>query len=79
MGQDGNGELQELVDALYSTRVRATSLDLITQAEVRDVTPDTMEVVELLPSGSYLRPQMADQLNSIITAHGWGSLLGTVW
>jgi hypothetical protein len=74
----GNGELQELVDVLYARKIRVTNLDLITQAEIRDVEPDTLEVVNLLPSGSYFRHQMVDQLNSIITAHGWASELGTV-
>ncbi|MEE8715711.1 MAG: 3-demethylubiquinone-9 3-methyltransferase [Coriobacteriales bacterium] len=77
-GEHGHGELQELVDALFATRIRATSLDLITQAEIRDVDPDTLEVVNLLPSGTYFRHQMVDQLNSIVTAHGWGTSLGTV-
>lgn len=78
MDNEGTGELQELMDALFTSKVTATSLDLITQAEVRDISADAMEVVELLPSGSYLRAEMADQLNSIISAHSWGSYLGLV-
>ena len=76
--EHGYGELQSLLDALFLARARATNLDLVTQAEIHDVERDALEVVGLLPSGSYTRRQMADQLNSIITAHGWGSLLGTV-
>ena len=37
-----------------------------------------MEVVGLLPAGSYKRARLCDQLNSIITAHGWAFLYGTV-
>ena len=75
--ETGYGELQGLV-ALFAHATRADSLQLITQAEICDVDAGVLEVVNLLPPGSYTRTQMADQLNSIITAHGWGSTYGTV-
>ena len=34
--------------------------------------------VNLLPPGSYTRLRLCDQLNSIITAHGWAHVYGTV-
>ena len=71
-------ELQVLVDALFARKGSSTSLELIALAEVRDAGDAVLEVVNLLPSGSYSRLQMADQLNSIITAHGWSDELGTV-
>ncbi len=72
------GVLQELVDAAFRTSATADRLDLVTQAEIHDVSADIMEVVELMPPGRYTRGQMADQMNSIITAHGWGLRYGTV-
>lgn len=72
------GVLQDMLDATFRLRERADRLDLIMQAELRDPGAEAMEVVLLLPPGVYLREQMADQLNSIVTAHGWGQLLGTV-
>lgn len=77
---DEYGELQRLVDALYAVNPsRAVSrMDVIVRAEVDDLGEDLMEVVELLPGGSYKRRRLCDQLNSIITAHGWAYLYGTV-
>lgn len=77
---DEYGELQRLVDALYAVNPsRAVSrMDVIVRAEVDDLGEDLMEVVELLPGGSYRRRRLCDQLNSIITAHGWAYLYGTV-
>ena len=76
--EESFGELQSLVDALFRHARTADSLQLVTQAEICDVAPDVLEVANLLPNGTYTRAQMADQLNSIITAHGWGSRYGTV-
>lgn len=72
------GELQRLVDALFATDEVVSRLDVVVRAEVDDLAPDLVEVVELLPSGSYRRARLCDQLNSIITAHGWGYVYGTV-
>lgn len=77
-GAEEAGELQRLVDALYQGASRAEALQLVAQAEIYDVDEGVLEIVNLLPGGTYTRTQMADQLNSIITAHGWGTLYGTV-
>lgn len=74
------GELQKLVDELFqeSPDGHVKRVDLVVRAEINDFSDELMEVVNLLPSGSYSRSRMCDQLNSIITAHGWGYLLGTL-
>ena len=72
------GELQRLVDALYATEETVSSVDVVVRAEMYDLAPDLIEVVELLPAGNYKRGRLCDQLNSIITAHGWGYIYGTV-
>lgn len=72
------GELQRLVDALYATEETVSSVDVVVRAEMDDLAPDLIEVVELLPAGNYKRGHLCDQLNSIITAHGWGYIYGTV-
>ena len=74
------GELQHLVDDLY--RVNPSQavprVDVLVRAEVNDLSPDLMEVVNLLPAGNYKRYRLCDQLNSILTAHGCAYLYGTV-
>lgn len=72
------GEIQILVNELFASQHTASNLDLIAAADVHDVGYAVREVVDLLPSGPYTRAQMVDQLNSIITAHGWSTLVGTV-
>lgn len=73
------GVLQSLVDAVFRKGApEVNRMELVTMAEAHDVSPDIMEVVELMPSGWYSRPELADQMNSIITAHGWGLRYGTV-
>lgn len=77
---DEYGELQQLVDDVYKVNPsRAVPrVDILVRAEVNDLSEDLMEVVNLLPAGSYKRYRLCDQLNSIITAHGWAYLYGTV-
>lgn len=77
---DEFGELQRLVDELYAPNPGASvsRMDVVVRAEVDDLSDDLMEVVDLLPAGSYKRPRLCDQLNSIVTAHGWAFLYGTV-
>jgi hypothetical protein len=53
-------------------------MDVIVRAEVDDLSADLIEIVNLLPAGSYKRSRLCDQLNSIITAHGWAYVYGTV-
>ena len=75
------GELQELVDALYrevGPSGSVSRMDVIMRAEIDDLSDDLREIIDLLPSGSYKRLRLCVQLNSIITAHGWGYVYGTV-
>ena len=74
------GELQRLVERVYrvSPSRPRTKLEVVAQAEVMDLGEEPMEVVALLPGGSYHRRRLCDQINSIVTAHGWGFYLGTV-
>ena len=75
---EGFGELQSLVDAFYATHEVVDRLDLVMQAEVLDLDPDLLEIVNLLPPGRYERQRLCDQLNSALAAHGWGGTSGTV-
>ncbi len=75
---DEYGDLQRLVDGLYADRQMTDRLDLVVQAEIMDLAPDLMEIVNLLPPGSYDRTRLCDQLNSALAAHGWGGTYGTV-
>ena len=77
---DEYGELQGLVDDLYEDdpQAQVARMDVLVRAEVNDLSDDLMEIVELLPAGRYKRVRLCDQLNSIITAHGWAYLYGTV-
>ena len=75
------GELQDLVDALYrevGPSGSVSRMDVIMRAEIDDLSNDLREIIDLLPSGNYKRLRLCDQLNSIITAHGWGYVYGTV-
>lgn len=74
------GELQRLVDELYARcpSGSVSRVDVILRAEMDDLCDDLIEVVELLPAGSYKRARLCNQLNSIVTAHGWGLTYGTV-
>lgn len=77
---DEYGELQKLVDELYAhgPSQSVPRMDVIVRAEIDDLSDDLMEVVNLLPAGSYKRSRLCDQLNSIVTAHGWAYVYGTV-
>ena len=74
------GELQQLVDDLFEAAPAGsvTRMDVLVRAEVMDLSDDLMEVCVLLPALTYRRARLCDQLNSIITAHGWAYLYGTV-
>ena len=72
------GDLQRLVDGLFYDRHAIDRLDLIVQAEILDLAPDLIEIVNLLPPGYYDRQSLCDQLNSALAAHGWGAVYGTV-
>jgi hypothetical protein len=75
---DEYGTLQRLVDALYKEKKRVTRLDVLLMAEVFDLTDDLLEIVTLLPPGTYHRQRLCDQMNSALSGHGWGLRYGTV-
>ena len=72
------GDLQRLVDGLFTGREAVNRLDVVVQAEFLDLAPDLLEIVNLLPPGSYDRQRLCDQMNSALAAHGWGAAYGTV-
>ena len=76
------GELQRVVDAIFrpgvSSRATVSKLDVIMLAEPFDLCDDLAEVIDLLPSRSFTRTSLCDQMNSIISGHGWGGVYGTV-
>ncbi len=72
------GDLQRLIDGLFIGRQTIDRLDLIVQAEILDLSPDLVEIVNLVPPGTYDRPRLCDQINSALAAHGWGATYGTV-
>ena len=43
------GELQRLVDGLYAGRQTVDRLDMVVQGEILDLSPDLMEIINLLP------------------------------
>jgi hypothetical protein len=72
------GTLQRFVESLYQEAKRVTRLDCVVHAEIFDLPTDLMEIVELLPPGTYSRQRLCDQLNSALVGHGWGLVYGTV-
>lgn len=74
------GVLQDVVDGLFADPdiKRVRRVDVIVAAETADVPDDLMEIVRLLPPGSYTRQRLCDQMNSAIGGHAWGQVYGTV-
>lgn len=79
---EDSGELQRLVNAVFapgiSSRATCSKLDVVARAEIFDLGEELREVVEALPSRTYTRQHLCDQLNSILVAHGWTSRYDTV-
>lgn len=75
------GELQRLVDGLFEDDPKrlVSKIDVFVRADIDGICDDLREVVDLLPGGHYTRRRLCDQMNSIITAHGWGYSHGTVY
>ena len=71
-------ELQLLIDYVFEEADKVERMDLLIKAETDDLPADLIEIVSLLPQGTYKRGRLCDQLNSIIVAHGWGYVWGTV-
>ncbi|MCL2631820.1 MAG: hypothetical protein FWD45_01845 [Coriobacteriia bacterium] len=72
------GTLQRLVDMLFEKRELVTRLDVIILSDSLDLIDDLLEIVNLLPPGTYNRQRLCDQMNSAISGHGWGFIYGTV-
>ena len=72
------GELQTLVDDLFESRNSLSSMELLINAELRDLHPDLIEICQIVPPGTYSRQALCDQMNSAIAGHGWGGVYGTV-
>lgn len=75
------GALQIIVDDLFEGAPEdheVRRLDVVLAAESGDLPADLLEVVTLLPPGTFTRIRLCDQLNSIIGGHAWGRVYGTV-
>jgi hypothetical protein len=72
------GTLQRLVDALFKEKKRVTRLDVLLMAATFDLSGDLLEIVTLLPPGTYYRQNLCNQVNSSLSGHGWGLRYGTV-
>ena len=75
------GALQIIVDGLFEGAPEdheVRRLDVVLAAESGDLPADLLEVVTLLPPGTFTRIRLCDQLNSIIGGHAWGQVYGTV-
>ena len=75
------GALQTIVDDLYEDAPRdfeVRRLDVVIAAEASDLPADLLEIVNLLPPGTFTRMRLCDQLNSSIVGHAWGQVYGTV-
>lgn len=73
-----HGTLQRLVDVLFRQKKTVSRLDVLIMAETFDITGDLLEIVTLLPPGTYHRHKLCDQINSSLSGHGWGLYYGTV-
>lgn len=72
------GALQSIVDALFHDVKTVRRLDVVVAAESADLPTDLMEIVGLLPPGTYTRQRLCDQINSAVAGHAWGQVYGTV-
>ncbi len=79
-----HGDLQRLIEEVFEAAegprgARTVSkLDLLMRADIDDLSDDLREVIDLMPGGRFERRRLCDQMNSIITAHGWAYAYGTV-
>lgn len=75
------GALQVVVDELFEDKPDEYSvrrLDVVIAAEAADLPDELLELVNLLPPGTYSRKRLCTQLNSSISGHAWGQVYGTV-
>ncbi len=74
---DDHETLGRAIDAAFARNREVSRLSFIVLVESADVRSEILELVTLLPPGMYTRQRLCDQLNAAITAHGWGTALGT--
>lgn len=67
-----------MLDALFAGGGTVERLDVLVRADIHGLPENALAIVALLPPGRYTRPRLCDQLNSAITAHGLGGVIGTV-
>lgn len=72
------GVLQEFVDSLFTQQDEYSRLEVVVQAESADLNTDLLEVISLLPPGTYDRTKLCGQFNSSLSSHGWGYYYGAV-
>lgn len=72
------GVLQQFVDELFADVEEYERLDVLLQAESYGLNDDLLEIVNLLPPGTYSRDRLCSQLNSSLSSHGWGYVYGAV-
>lgn len=73
-----SSDMQRLVDSLFDRTATVSRLEAVIRAEALDLPDDVRAIVALLPPGRYTRARLCDQVNSAITAHGYGTTMGTV-
>lgn len=72
------GVLQQFVNELFADVEEYERLDVLLQAESYGLNDDLLEIVNLLPPGTYSRDRLCSQLNSSLSSHGWGYVYGAV-
>lgn len=72
------GALQKVIDSLFHDVKSVRRLDVVVAVESADLPDDLLEIVGLLPPGTYTRQRLCDQINSAIAGHAWGQVYGTV-
>lgn len=78
MDDDEREILQRFVDSLFRDARSVRRLDAIILSEALDLPAELVDIVSLLPPGTYARPRLCDQLNSALKGHGWTGRFGTV-
>lgn len=75
---DTHEAMRRMLDSLYSNAPSVERLEVVIRAETLELPGVALGIVALLPPGRYTRARLCDQLNSAITAHGLGRVIGTV-
>lgn len=75
------GIMQEVVDYLYQDKGifdTVRKLDVELAAEIFDLPDELLDVVRMLPTGSFTRRQLCDQVNSALNGRVLGQVFGSV-